>query len=215
MIKLTQVRILTRRNPVFKRFQSSSSPLLTASKKKMGNLTASEMKMASKPQKKGFSNLEKVPSTMDLEPKHILLDKLYQGYQPLMLPHSPDMLQDKNAKKPLFINILEGISLEDYDKHLTGEEDGDDLDIDEAYHTPTMMFSKYIFNKNPETERKLESLDKLAMGSSSTTTTAAATTQGDISNKVEVVGDMFSKRSSQRGRVRLQFKKNTTKPSKD
>lgn len=189
-----------------RRFQSSAAPLAGADKKKMGSIAVSQQEM----KKKGFSNLKKVPSTMDLEPKHILLDKLYQGYQPLMLPHSPDMLQDKTAKKPLFINILEGISLEDYDKHLTVEDHEEDLDIDEAYHTPTMMFSKYIFNKNPETEKKLESLKKLA----SSGTSVSSSGQDDVNNKVAMVGEMFKKRTASQGRLRLQFKSPAKKDSK-
>lgn len=139
---------------------------------------------------------------MDLEPKHILLDSLYQGYQPLILPHTPDMLVDKSRSgRPLLINILDSISLDELQQH--EQEQEDDLDVDEAYHTPTMLFSKYIFNKNPETEKRLERLDKLAANADEVQAAASV-----LEKQVKRAADKIETRAgaSSRGRQRAQFK---------
>ncbi|GME95448.1 unnamed protein product [Ambrosiozyma monospora] len=51
----------------------------------------STTKKSAEPQKtkKGFNSLSKVPSTISIKPKEILLDNLFQGYKPLTIPLNP------------------------------------------------------------------------------------------------------------------------------
>ncbi|GMG22804.1 unnamed protein product [Ambrosiozyma monospora] len=87
----------------FNRFQSSSSKARRSTNLLSNSVSAADTnstataaaksttKKSPEPQKtkKGFNSLSKVPSTISIKPKEILLDNLFQGYKPLTIPLNP------------------------------------------------------------------------------------------------------------------------------
>jgi hypothetical protein len=143
--------------------------------------------------KKGFSNVAKVPSTINLEPRDVLLDKLYQGYNPLLSPIKP---KTKKPMPKILVNIYEDLA---FDDDGFGDEDAIDSLIG-----PKLQISKYIFDKNPQVEAKLKDLDADISDSDD-----KSMQTGNIKNET-----LFVKRDTQhskRGRFRLQYKKNLKK----
>ncbi|GMM44675.1 hypothetical protein DAPK24_012500 [Pichia kluyveri] len=144
--------------------------------------------------KMGFSNVVKVPSTISLETREILLDKLYQGFNPLLLPIKPVR---KKAKSPkILVNIYEDLMF---------DEDGFENEEENISSIigPKLEISKYIFDKNPDVENKLKELDNENKDNKSNNNI------GDI---------LFTSRKSDGskfGRVRLQYKKNSLKTLKN
>lgn len=144
--------------------------------------------------KMGFSNVVKVPSTISLETREILLDKLYQGFNPLLLPIKPVR---KKAKSPkILVNIYEDLMF---------DEDGFENEEENISSIigPKLEISKYIFDKNPDVENKLKELDNENKDNKSNNNI------GDI---------LFTSRKSdgsKLGRVRLQYKKNSLKTLKN
>lgn len=178
----------------FTRFQSTST---TASKSIiLAQEQIKQKKGSKKPQqvdckpvqkrpirKVGFESVKQVPSTMNLDPKHILIDKLLQGHQPLLLPHNPNMMKKKENRGVIYIDSSD--FLEEEDLNITSDTSS------KTYQTP-LVISKYIFNKNPETERKLSQLEDAINGKNSPKSK-----------------NSFEQRKSKwgRGRIRVDFKK--------
>ena len=151
--------------------------------------TVSSQQRAAPKLRKGFSNVDKVPSTVNLEPRDVLLDKLYQGYNPLLSPIKP---KAKKTSPKILVNIYEDLAFED-----DGYENDDAVD---SLVGPKLQISKYIFDKNPQMEAKLKELDV------------------DAKEAKEASQDrhdpLFERRPAadgKRGRVRLHYKKNMTK----
>ena len=139
--------------------------------------------------RKGFSNVTKVPSTISLEPKEVLLDKLYQGFNPLLTPIMPK----KKVKAPkILVNIYED---------LIYDEDGfENEDPVQSVMGPNLQISKFIFDKNPEVEAKLRELE--------------LQTKNNKTNNTGAVETLFEERDTtqaRRGRSRLMYKKNAPK----
>lgn len=145
--------------------------------------------------KKGFSNVNKVPSTINLETRDVLLDKLYQGYNPLLSPIKPKV---KKTSPKILVNIYEDLA---YDE----DEDtfGSSNDAIDSMVGPKLQISKYIYDKNPAMEAKLKELDSTDDNDGK---------DAKLSN--DKTPDLFETRennSSRRGRVRLHYKKNMKK----
>lgn len=143
--------------------------------------------------RRGFSNVDKVPSTVNLEPRDVLLDKLYQGYNPLLSPIKP---KAKKTSPKILVNIYEDLAFED-----------DGYEADDAVDSlvgPKLQISKYIFDKNPQMEAKLKELDADAKDAKD-----AAPRRHD---------PLFERRAAahgKRGRVRLHYKKNVARNPAD
>lgn len=138
--------------------------------------------------RKGFSNVAKVPSTLNVETKDILLDKLYQGYNPLLSPIKP---KPKKTAPKILVNIYEDIAF---------DEDGfEEEDVVDSMLGPKLHVSRYIYDKDPAIEAKLKDLDKNVEDEVKNTKTLAL-------KKTVTFVDRENK-NSKRGRTRLQFKK--------
>lgn len=143
--------------------------------------------------KKGFSSVIKVPDTLNLEPRDILLDRLYQGYNPLLIPIKPKV---KRATPKILVNIYEDLS---FDDDTFGQDHDHEEDTINSLIGPKLQISKYIFDKNPQVEAKLKELD-------------ADVEEAAV--KLDKSQSLFVERgtkTSKRGRVRLQYKKNMKK----
>lgn len=143
--------------------------------------------------RKGFSSVIKVPDTFNLEPRDILLDRLYQGYNPLLLPIKP---KPKRSTPKILVNIYEDLT---FDDETFGQERDQEEDTIDALIGPKLQISKYIFDKNPEVEAKLKELDVEVE---------------EVGMKLDKPVPLFVERdtkSSKRGRTRLQYKKNMKK----
>lgn len=157
--------------------------------------------------KKGFNTVIKVPSTLNLDTKTILLDKLYQGYNPLLSPITP--VKPKKKSSTILVNIYEDIaSLNDIynEEDFANSEDATEIDIG-----PKLKISKYIFDKNPEVEAKLKELN-LNNNNSNNSNNKLANLNNENGKKVD---KLFKMRSSSHGRYRLNYKKNLSKNKKD
>ncbi|ODV84454.1 hypothetical protein CANARDRAFT_23862 [[Candida] arabinofermentans NRRL YB-2248] len=149
--------------------------------------------------KKGFNSLAKVPTTMKLKPKDVLLDNFFQGYKPLTLPLQPPI------KKPSTVYYLE------FDDNLELVNDGftdlpssqhssraDDILIKDKNST-RFEFSNYSFNKDLEVQSDYDELPKNAKK------TAGAATS---SKKTESKFQMREVKPARTGRTRLNHIKN-------
>lgn len=63
--------------------------------------------------RKGFSSLPKVPSTLRLSPKNLLLDSLFSGYRPLTSPIKPLSKLEKSPKTYLYLELDSGDYLDE------------------------------------------------------------------------------------------------------
>lgn len=142
--------------------------------------------------RKGFSNVIKVPSTLNVETKDILLDKLYQGYNPLLSPIKP---KSKKATPKIMVNIYEDLAF---------DEDGfEEDDVIDSMLGPKLHVSRHIYDKDPVTEAKLKALDK--------------NVENDVKNSKILVSKKTASfvhrdtSNSKRGRTRLEYKKKTEK----
>lgn len=146
--------------------------------------------------KKGFSNVNKVPETHNLEPKDVLLDRLYQGFNPLLSPIKPAL---KKKQPKILVNILDDLQLDD--DMFVSEED----EVIDSMLGPKLTISKYIFDKDPQVEAKLKELDAMD----------AEEVNGGRSS-ADIVAASFEERGHSgqrgRGRLRVQFKRNSKTP---
>lgn len=137
--------------------------------------------------KKGFSNITRVPATVNLDTRDVLLDKLYQGFNPLLTPIKP---KTKKAMPKILVNIYEDLSFDE--EGIENESE----DLVDSMIGPKLQISKYIYDKNPKVEAKLKELqldeDKLPEGRKPKATVSF--TQRENANK-------------KRGRVRIEYQK--------
>lgn len=145
--------------------------------------------------RKGFSTVDKVPSTVNLEPRDVLLDKLYQGYNPLLSPIKP---KTKKTSPKILVNIYEDLAFDD-----DGFENDADSAVIDTLVGPKLQISKYIFDRNPQMEAKLKELD------------ADAKEAKGRREKHDALYERRPAAAGKRGRVRLQYKKNMKKEDDD
>lgn len=145
--------------------------------------------------RKGFSTVIKVPSTLNVETKDILLDKLYQGYNPLL---SPITNKPKKVAPKILVNIYEDIAF---------DEDGfEEEDIVDSMMGPKLHVSRHIYDKDPTIEAKLKGLDQ--------TVESEVKTAKSLASKQTVSYVERNNNSNKRGRARLQYKKKLPKSDK-
>lgn len=104
--------------------------------------------------KKGFESVKKVPTTTEISPKDLLLDKFFQGYRPLTIPLSPNKSFDSPGTVVYF--ELDGSDdlLENGLQELasgTGKVSPDNIYKDK--NMTRFQYSKHSFE---DTERKLK-----------------------------------------------------------
>ncbi|CDK28666.1 unnamed protein product [Kuraishia capsulata CBS 1993] len=86
--------------------QLKSTKTSKASSKDVAKTRSNESaKGLSERPKKGFSSLPKVPSTLRLSPKNLLLDNLFSGYRPLTSPIKPLSKLNKSPKTYLYLEL--------------------------------------------------------------------------------------------------------------
>ncbi|GME98582.1 unnamed protein product [[Candida] boidinii] len=90
----------------------------------------------------GFTSLPKVPSTISLKPKEVLLDKLFSGYRPITLPIQPPSKSPLKTNAVVYFELDENLDLLD-DSGFTSTKDAS---INEDKNRTRYEISNYSFS---------------------------------------------------------------------